>query len=84
MNTNSAINNIFHGAVTAGLATAYAAASTVLLKGVVGGRPPALEFKFRDLAMLSADITAAVMTKDWLIRQGILPNNITTSIPTGN
>ena len=68
------INSLYHASVTAGLATAYAMAGSAILKNL--GRPPTLEFKPRDLALLSLDIAAGSMTKDWLVAQGILPPNI--------
>ena len=68
------MNSLYHASVTAGLATAYALAGSTILKSI--GKPPSLEFKPRDLTLLSLDIAAASMTKDWLVAQGVLPPNI--------
>ena len=66
------VNAIYHGALVAGLAVGYAR----LGKAALGGAYPKLEFTPRDVGMVIVDVTAALATKDLLIKQGIIPADI--------
>ena len=66
------INAIYHGAVVAGIAVGYAR----LGKAALSGAYPKLDFTPRDVGMVIVDVTAALATKDLLIKQGIIPADI--------
>lgn len=67
-----AVNAIYHGVVVAGLAVSFAR----LGKAVFGGTYPKLDLTLRDVGMITFDITAALATRDLLIKQGLIPANI--------
>ena len=65
-------NELYHGAVVAGLSIGYAQLSKTVLKSPL----PKLEFNVRDAFMFVADVAFATATKEFLISQGIIPMNI--------
>ena len=66
-------NAIYHATITTGLTVGYAK----LGKMILGGRyVPRFDFDLKDFLIATLDVTAAVMTKDFLIKQGILPADI--------
>ena len=66
------VNDVYHAALVAGLTIGYAKLSQLILKGST----PKLDFTPRDFGMAVLDISAAMATKEMLIKQGIIPNNI--------
>ena len=66
------INSLYHASIITVLAVGFAQIG----KQLRGGTPPRLDFSGRDLLMTTLDISGAVMTKSWLVSQGILPANI--------
>ena len=66
------VNALYHSAVVSGLAMGYAK----LGKMVIGGAPPKLDFTPRDVGMVVVDVSLAMVTKDMLIKQGIIPADI--------
>ena len=66
------VNQIYHGAVITALAMGYAR----LGKMAFGGAAPRLELTPRDAGMVVADITLSIVTRDYLVKQGILPANL--------
>ena len=65
-------NDLYHAAVVGGIAIGYAKLSQMLLKGPL----PRLDFTPRDAAMAIMDLSAAMATKDLLIKQGVIPSDI--------
>ncbi len=66
------VNALYHSAVVSGLAVGYAR----LGKMAIGGALPKLDFNPRDIGMVVGDVALAMATKDFLIKQGILPPDI--------
>ena len=66
------VNELYHGAVVAGLSIGYAQLSKMIFKSPA----PKLDFNVRDAGMLVADVAVAMATKDFLITQQIIPANI--------
>ena len=66
------VNDLYHGAVVAGLSIGYAQLSKMIFKGPA----PKLDFNVKDAGMLAADIAAAMATKDFLVAQNLLPADI--------
>ena len=65
--------SIYHGAVVSALAVGY----TMLGKTLVKMSPPSLgKFDIEDSVKLVAIIALSDFTKDYLIKQKIIPNNI--------
>jgi len=67
------VNALYHSAVVSGLAMGYAR----LGKVAIGGPSPKLDFTPRDLGMVVVDVALALATKDILVRQGLIPSDIT-------
>ena len=69
------INSVYHAAVIGGLSIGY----TMLGKNLFRMKPADLgKLDFEDSAKLIAIITASTATKDFLVKQGIIPENINT------
>ena len=66
------VNELYHGAVVAGLSIGYAQLSKTVLKSPV----PKLDFNIRDVGMFVANVAFAMATKEFLISQQIIPENI--------
>ena len=66
------VNALYHSAVVSGLAMGYARLS----KMAFGGSLPKFDFTPRDVGTVIADVAIAMATKDMLIKQGIIPNDI--------
>ena len=65
--------SVYHGAVVSVLAVGY----TMLGKTLLKMSPPSLgKFDIEDSAKLVAIVTMSDFTKDYLIKQKIIPNNI--------
>ena len=65
--------SVYHGAVVSALAIGY----TMLGKTLVKMSPPSLsKFDIEDGIKLAAIVALSDFTKDYLINQKILPNNI--------
>ena len=63
-------NDIYHAPVVGGLALGYAKIGQMVFKGPV----PRLDLTPRDAGMVVLDLSAAVVTKDMLIKQGLIPS----------
>jgi len=68
----SIANTLYHGAVVSGLALGYSQLGRLLLHTA----PTRLEPTGRDAGMLVFDVTAALATRDWLVKQGIIPADL--------
>ena len=66
------VNAVYHAAVVSGLAMGYARLTQMVLKGPI----PKLDFTPRDIGMVVIDVPLAMVTKDALVKQGILPPDI--------
>ena len=65
--------NVYHGAVVSALAVGY----TMLGKTLIKISPPSLgKFDVEDGVKLVAIVAVSDFTKDYLIKQKIIPNNI--------
>ena len=62
-------NAVYHAAVTSDLAICCAK----LIKWAFGGTSPRLDFTGKDIAMLTMEMTAAVMAKDMLVNMVLFP-----------
>ena len=65
-------NALYHSAVTGALAMSYARLGQMAL----GGPAPKLAFTGRDAGLVVLDVAAAMVTKDWLIKQGVIPSDL--------
>lgn len=74
MSTEKTVANlIYHSAVIGGLSVSY----TMLGKSLFRMKSADLgKLDFEDSAKLVAVITASIATKDFLVKQGIIPENI--------
>ena len=66
------VNTLYHSAVTSVLAMGYARLGQMAL----GGPAPKLAFTARDVGMVVIDVAVAMATKDWLIKQGVIPADV--------
>ena len=64
-------NALYNATITTGLAVGISQIGKQLRI-----TPPKLDFSGRDLLMVAVDLTIGNMAKSWLIKQGILPQNI--------
>lgn len=73
--TKDIVNTIYHSAVTTLLAVGYAMVGRKLVKLDVGdpARPDMTE-----ILKLTAVVTLATVTKDWLVKNKIVPEDIIT------
>ena len=65
-------NLAYHSAVVGGLAVGYATLSKKIMKGAT----PKLDFAPYDLGMVALDVGLAMFTKDMLVKQGLIPDDI--------
>ena len=75
MSTNDGkmlVNDLYHAAVVGGLAIGYAKIGQMVFKGAL----PKLDSTPRDVGMVVLDLSAAMASKDFLIKQGIIPADI--------
>ena len=74
MDTNTIVNGIYHSATLGGLVFA----NCIIAKKVLNVKPAQLgTFDIMDYGRLTVNIYAAMMTQKLLIKNGILPENIT-------
>ena len=66
------VNAAYHAAVVSGLSIGYAALSKKILKRAT----PKLDFDPYDLGMVILDVGLAMFTKDMLVKQGLIPDDI--------
>ena len=65
-------NDIYHAVVVGGLVLGYAKIGQMVFKGLM----PRLDLTPRDAGMVVLDLSAAMATKDMLIKQGLIPSDI--------
>ena len=71
--TKDVKERVYHGAVVSALAVGY----TMLGKTLIKTSPPSLgKFDIEDGVKLVAIVAISSFTKDYLIKQKIIPNNI--------
>ena len=66
------VNMLYHAGVETILTVGYAEIGRKLFKKPA----PKIDFNFSDIGMLSLDILLAMITKDTLVKQGIIPADI--------
>ena len=66
------VNALYHGAVVSGLTIGYSKLDCMAM----GGSAPKLDFTPRDAGMVVIDVTLAMATKDWAVKQGLIPVDI--------
>lgn len=73
MDTNTIVNGAYHSA----LLGAFVMINSILVKKIFKIKPADLgQINLKDGAMLTTNVYIAMMTKNALIKQGILPPNI--------
>ena len=65
-------NALYHAALVSGLSIGFAKLTQMALKGSL----PKLDTTARDAGMMLIDVSLAILTKDELIKRGIIPSNI--------
>ena len=65
-------NDLYHAAIVCGLSIGYAKLSQMVFKGPM----PRLDLTPRDVGMVVMDLSAAMATKDILIKLGLIPSDI--------
>ena len=65
-------NALYHAALVSGLSVGYAKLGHMAFKG----SPPKLDLTIRDAGLVFMNVSFAILTKDYLIRQKIIPTNI--------
>lgn len=76
IDANSIVNTAYHGAVVGGISVLYSMLARKLFKI----KPADLgKLDLEDSVKLSMTVGSALMTQAWLVKQGILPQNITSS-----
>lgn len=65
-------NAAYHSAVVSGLALGYARLGKIAFKGAI----PKLDYNVYDAGMVVLDVALAMLTKDMLVKQGIIPPDI--------
>ena len=66
------VNMLYHASVETLLAVTYSELGRKLLRKPA----PKVDFNFSDITMLSIDILLAMSTRDLLVKQGIIPEDI--------
>ena len=66
-------NTLYHAALVGGFAIGYAKLGQ---KVIIKGPLPKLDLSARDAGLLIMNVASAILTKDTLIRQTIIPSNI--------
>ena len=66
------VNDLYHAAVVGGRAIGYAKLGQMVFKGPL----PRLDLTPRDAGMAILELSAAMATKDMLIKQGLIPSDI--------
>jgi hypothetical protein len=73
MDKKSIINDLYHAAIVSAFAIGYSMLSKKILKMA----PPSIQkFDLEDAGKLVAIIAASEMTREYLIKQKIIPENI--------
>ena len=65
-------NDLYHAAIVGGLVIGYVKFRQMVFKGSL----PRLDLTPRDAGMVVLDLSAAMATKDMLIKQGLIPFDI--------
>lgn len=66
------VNTLYHSVIISSLAAGYAR----LGKTAIGEGPSKLDFTPHDVGMVVVDLALAMATKDSVIKQGFIPDNI--------
>ena len=67
-------NTVYHAALVSGFAIGYAKLAQMAIKGPL----PKLDLTARDAGMMFMNVSFAILTKDELIKRGIIPSNISS------
>ena len=67
-------NSLYHSAVVGALMIGYAQVG----KKIFNSTTPKLALNAYDVGMVAADLTLAMITKEMLVKKGVIPPNITT------
>jgi hypothetical protein len=70
-NGKELVNSLYHGAILTALTVAYAKVGKAMKLPM-----PKLDFEFKDILSSTVYITSAAATKDILVKQGIIPEDI--------
>ena len=66
------VNALYHSAVLSGLAMGYARLGQMIVKGPL----PKLDFTPRDIGMVVTYVSVSLATRDFLVKQGLIPSDI--------
>ena len=78
MDSNSLLNSVYRSSVLTGLVFA----NCMIAEKVFKVKPPNLgKLDVKDVFQLSVNLFAAEMTREWLVKQKILPDSIVPSTP---
>jgi hypothetical protein len=74
-NINMLVNSAYHAATISGLMMS----NSWIMKKFLKMKPANLsQLDAEDIAKLSFSVFSATIIRDWLIKQGVIPNNIMT------
>ena len=73
MSEKNIINTIYHAAVISGLSVGYSMIAKKIMKMKVADLD---KLNLEDSVKLTAIVSASIATKDFLVKQGIIPENI--------
>ena len=69
------VNDLYHSSVISSLAIGY----SMVMKKILNISPPSIQkFDGEDIIKLVGIITASEMTREWLVKEKIIPENIKT------
>ena len=75
MDKKELVNDLYHSSVISSLAIGY----SMVMKKILNISPPSIQkFDGEDIIKLVGIITASEMTKEWLVKEKIIPENIKT------
>ena len=73
MSEKAVINTVYHAAVVSGLSVGYTMIAKKFLKMKSADMG---KMDFEDIAKIVALVSASMFTKDYLVKQGIIPRDI--------
>ena len=75
MDKKELVNDLYHSSVISSLAIGY----SMVMKKILNISPPSIQkFDGEDIIKLVGIITASQMTREWLVKEKIIPENIKT------
>ncbi len=72
MSEKNIVNTLYH----AGIVTFLTIGNAMAMKKIVKSNTPKIDFSIHDVGMLALDVGVAMFSKDYLIKEGIIPSDI--------